>query len=68
MKNLMSVICLNFMYRGEESLCYLAQTLLFMGVTVRMGEVIQNSLMSLGGQEEMSQIRKIAPTHLLLYK
>ena len=26
MKDLMSVICLNFMHRGEGALCYLAQT------------------------------------------
>ena len=43
MKDLMSVICLNFLYHGEEALCCL-----FIGVTV--AGVIQNSLMSLGGQ------------------
>ena len=52
MKDLMSVICLDFMHRGEGALCYLAQTRFCLwGVTVAGEGVIQNSLMSLGGQE-----------------
>ena len=51
MKDLMSVICLNFMHRGEGALCYLAQTrfCLWEVTVVGGGGVIRNSLMSSGG-------------------
>ena len=48
---LLSMICLNFMRRGDGALCYLAQTLFYLSRVTVWG-VIQNSLMSLGGQEE----------------
>ena len=57
MKDLVSVICLDFMHRGKGALCYLTQTRFCLwGVTVVGGHscgggVIQNSLMSLGSQE-----------------
>ena len=46
MKDLMPVICLNFMRRGEEQYAFL-----FMGSHSGRG-FIQNNLMSLGVQEE----------------
>ena len=52
MKDLMSVICLNFMHRGEGALCYLAETRFCLGGS-QVG-VIQNSLMSLGVRKTMS--------------
>ena len=60
MKDLKSVISLNFMHHGEGALCYLAQTLFVDGGGG--GDcwgVIQNSLMSLGVRKKMSQSRKI---------
>ena len=38
MKDLMSVICLNFMHHGEGALCYLAQTSFCLWGVTAVGE------------------------------
>ena len=66
MKNLMSLICLNFMYRGEDgnTVLFGLNTFLFMGVTVQWGGGVNLKQFNvLGIRKKMSQIRKIAPAH-----